>query len=122
MPIVVNTYSGVRLIPKINLNVGRIYGANNKQLVTSIVIPSCLSAIMAGITTAMGTGWVVVLAAEMISANAGLGFLIIRGSDVSDLALVIFAMLLIGSLGALMSKLLKSIQKRLCPWESKLQN
>lgn len=122
MPIVVNTYSGVRLIPKINLNVGRIYGANGKQMVTSIVVPSCLSSIMAGITTAMGTGWVVVLAAEMISANDGLGFLIIRGSDVSDLALVIFAMLLIGSLGALMSKLLKIIQKRLCPWESNAQN
>ncbi|MFA7109180.1 MAG: ABC transporter permease [Sphaerochaetaceae bacterium] len=122
MPVVVNTYSGVSLIPKLNVDVAKIYGASNSQIITDIVLPSSLSAIMAGISTAMGTGWIVVLAAEMISAYQGLGFLIIRGSNVSDLALVIFAMLLIGLIGSVLSSLLRFLERKLCPWKVEIKN
>ena len=69
----------------------------------------------------MGTGWIVVLAAEMISADKGLGFMIIRGSNVADLALVIFAMLLIGLVGAFLSVLLTIAERRLCPWKIEIK-
>lgn len=118
MPVLVNTYTGVSLIPKLNIDVARVFGASQLQIVTSIVMPSALSAIMAGIKTAMGTGWIVVLAAEMISADTGLGFMIIRGSNVADLALVIFAMLIIGIVGALLSALLTFAERKLCPWKT----
>lgn len=122
MPIVVNTYSGVSLIPKLNVDVAKIHGATNLQIITDIVLPSSLSAVLAGISTAMGTGWIVVLAAEMISANQGLGFLIIRGSNVSDLALVIFAMLLIGLIGSILSSFLRFLERKLCPWKVEIIN
>jgi len=118
MPILVNTYTGVRMIPQLNIDVARVFGATPMQIVGNIVMPSALSAIMAGVKTAMGTGWIVVLAAEMISADHGLGFMIIRGSNVADLALVVFAMLIIGIIGALLSTLLTFAERRLCPWKT----
>lgn len=121
MPILVNTYAGVQMIPAININVAKVFGASQLQLVREIVLPSTLSAIMAGIKTAMGTGWIVVLAAEMISAETGLGFMIIRGSNVADLALVIFAMLIIGLIGALLSALLTFAERKLCPWKTEIK-
>lgn len=121
MPVLVNTYTGVRMIPQIHIDVARVFGASELQLVRDIVMPSALSAIMAGVKTAVGTGWIVVLAAEMISADKGLGFMIIRGSNVADLALVIFAMLLIGLVGAFLSVLLTFAERRLCPWKIEIK-
>lgn len=63
---------------------------------------------------------VVVLAAEMISANSGLGFMIIRGSDVADLSLVILAMIIIGVIGAVLSWLLTLAERKLCPWKEEI--
>ena len=118
MPVLVNTYTGVSLTPQINVDVARVFGASQMQLVRDIVMPSALSAILAGLKTALGTGWIVVLAAEMISVITGLGFMIIRGSNVADLALVIFAMLIIGIVGALLSAVLTFLERKLCPWKS----
>lgn len=120
MPIIVNTYAGVRMIPQLNVDVARSFGASSFQIVREIVLPSSLGAIIAGIKTALGTGWIVVLAAEMISARTGLGFMIIRGSDVADLSLVIFAMLLIGLIGAVLSSLLTWLERKLCPWKTEI--
>jgi len=117
MPVVINTYTGVRLIPQINIDVASVFGATEFQTIKEVVIPCSLSAIMAGVKTAMGTAWIIVLAAEMISANSGLGFMIIRGSDVADLPLVIFAMIIIGVIGAVLSWILTFAERKLCPWK-----
>ena len=71
---------------------------------------------MAGLKTALTTGWGVVLAAEMISANSGLGMLVTRGSDSGDLPLTILSMIIIGIVGALMSAVFTVIERKLSPW------
>ena len=115
-PIVVNTYSGVRLASPENIEVGRMFGAKGLRLLSDIVMPSALPAIMAGLKTALTTGWGVVLAAEMISANSGLGMLVTRGSDSGDLPLTILSMIIIGIVGALMSAVFTVIERKLSPW------
>ena len=68
------------------------------------------------IKTALSAGWMVVLAAEMISAKQGLGFLITRGSDTNDLALCVISMIFIGIIGAIISYGFDFVERRLCPW------
>ena len=60
------------------------------------------------------------MAAEMISANYGLGMLVTRGSDSNDIQLVLVAMLLIGLIGALMSTAFTILERRLSPWRTDL--
>jgi ABC-type nitrate/sulfonate/bicarbonate transport system permease component len=115
-PIVVNTYTGVAMVPKLNLDAGFIFGAGNVRMLFDIILPSAFPAIFAGIRTAISTGWVVMLAAEMVSAKSGLGFLVIRGSDSNDLALTGVAMVFIGGIGALLSLAFSHLERRLCPW------
>lgn len=119
MPIVVNTYSGVSLVPHQLLDASRSFGASHTQLLVDIVLPASLQSIFAGIKTALSAGWMVVLAAEMISAKQGLGFLITRGSDTNDLALTVIAMVFIGVIGALISYGFDYVERRLCPWIEK---
>ena len=112
----VNTYTGVAMVPELNIDAGRAFRANPWQMLTDIVLPSAFPSIFAGIRTAISSGWVVMLAAEMISAKSGLGFLVIRGQDVSDYPLILLSMVFIGVIGALISLVFQRIERGLCPW------
>ena len=117
MPIVVNSYAGVDMIPKINFDVGKVFGANSRNMLFDIVLPSSLGAIFAGIRTALGTGWMVLLAAEMLAAKSGIGYLIMQGSNANDLELAIVGMFMIGVFGALFAYGFDYLEGWLCPWK-----
>lgn len=72
-----------------------------------------------GIRTSTSTAWMVVLAAEMLGANKGVGFLVVRGMEGNDLPLVLVAMITIGVIGALLAIITGFIERRLCPWDRK---
>jgi len=74
------------------VQVGRSFGAKGRQSLLEIVFPSALPAIFAGIKTSIGTGWMTILAAELITSKAGLGFLIVRGMEAYDIPLVLDGM------------------------------
>lgn len=120
MPIVINTYTGIRLVDPLNLDVGRVFNATEKQLLFEIAIPSAFPAIFAGIKNAIGVGWMVVLAAEMIGAKAGVGFLIIRGMEFFDVPLIMVGMISIGLVGAGLSYGLDALERRVVPWHQTL--
>ena len=116
-PIVMNTMSGVSLVDDMYLKVGKIYKANTWQMLRHVIFPAAMPAILAGIKIAISSGWMVVVAAEMLSSKSGLGFLINRGRD--DVALIMVAMILIGVVGALLSAVFTFIERKLCGWMSK---
>ena len=120
MPIVINTYTGIKMVDSAILDMGRVFNATNRQLLFEIALPSAVPVIFAGIKTALGVGWMVVLAAEMIGAKAGVGFLITRGMEYFDVALIIVGMLSIGIIGALLSVVTDYIERLVVPWNQKL--
>lgn len=119
-PIVMNTMSGVSLVDDMYLKVGKIYKANTWQMLRHVVFPAAMPAILAGYQDRYQIhGWMVVVAAEMLSSKSGLGFLINRGRDSYDVALIMVAMILIGVVGALLSAVFTLIERKLCGWMSK---
>ena len=121
MPIVVNSYTGIKMVSPLYLDVGKMFNASTeRQLLTSIVLPAALPTIFAGIRNATSLALMVVLAAEMIAARAGLGFLINRGMEVFDVSLVMAGMVAIGVTGALVAALTNFIERKLCPWNRSL--
>ena len=116
MATVINTYTGIRMVDRYLLDVGRSYQATQKQLLFEIAIPCALPSICTGLRNALGTGWMVVLAAEMIGADSGVGFLITRGTEFFDVPLIFVGMICIGIVGALLSLGIEAIERRICPW------
>ena len=116
--VVVNTYTGVRMVDPLNISVGRIFHASKYRMLSEIVLPAALPAIFAGIRMAVGTGWAIVLAAEMLGAVSGTGFLISRGNEIGDTPLIFICMFIIGIIGALLSALTSYIERRACPWKA----
>lgn len=119
MPVVINTHDGLKNVQKLYLDVGEVFNANKRQMLTQIAIPAAYPSIFAGIRTSTSTAWMVVLAVEMLGANKGIGFLVVRGMDTSDLPLILVAMIAIGVIGALLAVITELIERRLCPWASK---
>ena len=118
-PVVLNTATGVSMVDPMYLNVGHIYKANTFQMLRHVVFPAAMPAIMAGIKIALSSGWMVVVAAEMIASKSGLGFLITRGNESYDVALVLVGMILIGIVGAVLSMIFTLAERWLCPWTEK---
>ena len=117
-PLVINTSTGIEMVDRINIQVGQIFGGNSSQILKDIVIPTALPSIFAGIRTSVSSGWTTVLAAEMLGANAGLGSLVTRGWQGSDLSLVMVAVITIAIIGALLSVILQKLEKVVCPWNN----
>lgn len=115
--IVINTFTGVKMVDPFIIDVGRAFGVNGVKSLSEVIIPSALPAIFAGIKTSVGAGWMSVLAAEMISGSSGLGFLITRGMDSADTPLIIVGMVSVGLVGALISIILTYTERWLCPWK-----
>ena len=115
-PIAQNTMAGVEMVDDMYLKVGEVYKANKWQMLKHIVFPAAMPAILAGIKIAISSGWMVVVAAEMLASKSGLGFLIIRAQESFDIPLVLVGMIIIGIIGALLSKIFDIIEKVVCPW------
>lgn len=116
VPIVFNTYSAVLMVDQQVLNAGVVLGANEAQLLFQVALPDCIPTIIAGLKTAMSISWMCVVAAEMIVAKAGVGFLINRGMENSDTALVMVSMAVIAVVSATITFILNKLEEVLCPW------
>jgi NitT/TauT family transport system permease protein len=99
-PIAIACVSGVSNVPSIFRRAGRNFGLSPAQILTRVVFPAALPQILVGLRIALGIAWLVVVAAEMIAVDSGLGYLVIDSRNSGKrYDLVVAAMLLIGLIG-----------------------
>lgn len=117
VPCVINSYTGIQLTNKTFINVSQTFGASNFTTFIKVGIPSSLPMVMTGIKIALGNSWPTLVAAEMLAASAGLGFMIQMGRQFARADVVVLGMVLIGVLGAILSFLFSSLEKYLLRWK-----
>jgi NitT/TauT family transport system permease protein len=99
-PIVVTSMNGVRNVPSMFRRAGRNFGLTPPQLLAKVVFPAALPQIIVGLRIALGIAWLVVVAAEMIAVDSGLGYLVIDARNSGKrYDLVVAAMLMMGGIG-----------------------
>lgn len=79
VPCVINAYTGIKQSSPVLINVAKTCGASNFTVFRKIGIPSAMTMTFAGIRVALGNAWATLVAAEMLAANAGLGYMILQG-------------------------------------------
>jgi nitrate/nitrite transport system permease protein len=120
-PSLINTASGVANIDNDYLNVGKVLKLGFFTKIFKIVIPSSLPMIFTGLRISLGVGWMVLIASEMLAQNPGLGKFIwdeFQNGSSQSLARIMVAVLTIGIIGALLDKLMTSLQN----WVSYTKN
>jgi NitT/TauT family transport system permease protein len=99
-PIVVSCVAGVANVPAIFRRAARNFGLSPSQILTRVVFPAALPQILIGLRLALGVAWLVVVAAEMIAVDSGLGYLVIDSRNSGKrYDLVVAAMFIIGLIG-----------------------
>ena len=113
-PTLINTAVGVSSIDKDLINVGRVLRLSYFTTVFKIVIPSSIPMIFTGLRISLGIGWMVLIAAEMLSQNPGLGKFVwdeFQNGSSSSLGRIMVAVLTIGILGFMLDRIMLTMQK-----------
>ena len=112
MPCVVNSYTGINQVNQVHLWVGRIFGATRRQLLFRVAVPTALPNIFTGLRVGLGASWISLVAAEMLAATKGLGYMIQAGRLYLEPDMVVAGMAVIGMIGALLSFVLTQFENR----------
>ncbi|MFC4388739.1 ABC transporter permease [Gracilibacillus marinus] len=116
-PVVINTAAGVANIDKIYIDVAKNYQANAKDFFMKIALPGALPVMLEGIQMGQAIALLTIVAAEMIGATSGIGYLIWMNYKAFLLPQMYVGLILISFFGYFFSLLLRSLEKKLLPWK-----
>ncbi|SFD66190.1 aliphatic sulfonate ABC transporter permease SsuC [Paracidovorax konjaci] len=100
-PIYLNTFHGIRNVDPGLIEMGRTYGLSRWQLYREVILPGSLSSILVGLRFSLGLMWVILIVAETISAQAGIGYLTMNAREFLQTDVVLVGILLYALLGKL---------------------
>ena len=115
-PIVVSTAAGVKHVDPIRIRVAQSLGATRWQIIRHVILQSALPDILTGIRIGLGAGWSTLVAAELVAATEGIGFMIQSASQFLVTDLVIAGILIIALVAYIIEIGLRVLQKKLAPW------
>lgn len=115
-PIYINTFHGIRNVDQGLIEMGRAYGLSRWGLYTQIVLPGALSSILVGLRFSLGLMWVILIVAETISAQAGIGYLTMNAREFLQTDIVLVGILLYALLGKLADLFARALERYWLRW------
>ncbi len=117
-PVYLNLLSGIVSVDKRLVEVGVMNGYSGWALSRFVLIPAALPAYLTGLRSGLGLAWMFVVAAELLGASRGLGYLMVDGQSTSRIELVLAAIFAFALLGKLSDRLLLALEAKLQPWRA----
>lgn len=112
LPLIVTTVHAVHAIDPVHLRAAMNFGLPRARLLGRVILPAILPQLLVGMRIALGISWLVVVAAEMIAVNSGLGFLIVDARNAGNrYDLVVGGMVLIGAIGVALDLLMRRLER-----------
>lgn len=111
-PMIINTAVGVQRVPSDYLNVARVLNLSEWKVITKILFPAVLPYMLTGVRLSVGTAWLVIVAAEMLTGGVGIGFWVWDEWNNLNVTHILIAIFVIGIVGLLLETALVSIAKR----------
>lgn len=110
-PMIVNTAVGVQRVPQDYMNVARVLNLSEWKIFTKILLPSVLPYMLTGVRLAIGTAWLVIVAAEMLTGGVGIGFWVWDEWNNLNVPHIIIAIVVIGVVGLILEQALVALAK-----------
>lgn len=110
-PMIINTAVGVQRVPQDYMNVARVLNLSEWKILTKILFPSVLPYMLTGVRLAIGTAWLVIVAAEMLTGGVGIGFWVWDEWNNLNVPHIIIAIVVIGVVGLLLEQALVALAK-----------
>ncbi|BBB59423.1 nitrate ABC transporter, permease protein [Undibacterium sp. KW1] len=110
-PMIINTAIGVQRVPQDYMNVARVLNLSEWKIITRILLPSVLPYMLTGVRLAIGTAWLVIVAAEMLTGGVGIGFWVWDEWNNLNVPHIIIAIVVIGMVGLILEQILVAIAR-----------
>ena len=120
-PIYLNTFHGVRTVDRGLIEMARVYGMTNWQLLTRVLLPGALPSILVGLRFALGTMWLTLIVAETIAAKGGIGYMAMNAREFMQTDVVLLAIVLYALLGKSADLLVIALERWLLSWHPAYQ-
>ena len=121
-PIYINTFHGIRNVDPGLIEMGRTYGLSRWQLYREVILPGALSSILVGLRFSLGLMWVILIVAETISAQAGIGYLTMNAREFLQTDVVLVGILLYALLGKLADIFARGLERYWLRWHPGYQS
>jgi taurine transport system permease protein len=118
-PIALSTAAGVRGVQRDRTNAARSFGATRGQVVRHVVLPSALPSIITGVRIALGAGWTTLVAAELVAATRGLGFMIQSAAQFLVTDVVIMGIFVIAAVAFVLEFMIRRLERAVVPWAAR---
>ncbi|MEG0233622.1 MAG: taurine ABC transporter permease TauC [Hafnia sp.] len=115
-PVTLAAAAGVRSVEQVRVRAAQALGANRWQVLWYVVLPNALPEILTGLRIGLGVGWSTLVAAELIAATRGLGFMIQSAGEFLATDVVIAGISVIALIAFALELGLRALQRRLTPW------
>jgi taurine transport system permease protein len=119
-PLALNARAGVRSVSLEQIHAAYSLGASRLQVIRHVILPAALPEILTGMRIGIGFGWTTLVAAEMVAATAGLGYMVLNAAEFLRSDVVIMGIVVIGALAYLFDLLMRRIERALVPWKGRM--
>lgn len=119
-PVAIASAAGVAAVPGDRIDAGRALGASRLQLVTHVILPNALPSILTGLRIGLGVGWSTLVAAELVAAQRGVGFMIQTAAQFLQTDVVLMGILIIAIIAVVLDGLVRLAERLLVPWAGKV--
>jgi taurine transport system permease protein len=120
-PVAMSTMAGVRSVQQVRVRAARALGATRAQVVWYVILPGALPEILTGFRIGLGVGWSTLVAAELIAATRGLGFMVQSAGEFLATDVVLAGIGVIAVIAFCLELGLRALQRRLTPWHGEGQ-
>lgn len=120
-PIYINTYHGIRSVDSQLIEMGKSYGLSRWQLYKEIILPGAMPSILVGFRFSLGLVWVLLIVAETISAQSGIGYMTMNAREFLQTDIVLVGILLYALLGKLADVFAQILERYLLRWHAGYQ-
>lgn len=114
--VLINTEAGVANVDPRLIETARSFTASGRKILTSVILPSALPFIVAGLRLATGRAIIMMVVAELYASTQGIGFLIVRAGTSYDTATVLAGVVILATAGMLLNGLWGMLERRMAPW------
>jgi len=116
-PMVINVYTGVKNVDPLLIKAALSLGSNRTRIIKKIILPSILPMIFAGMKLGIGIALLLVVAAEMVAADAGIGFMILTAADLMQTTKLMVGLIILSLLGIFFNWLFQRLERVFIPWK-----
>jgi sulfonate transport system permease protein len=117
-PVALNTIDGIRNVPRPYREVGAVFRFSWFSLIRRVILPGALPSIATGLRLALSRSWLILVAAELFASSVGVGHLMDWGRQLFEIDVVMVAVVIAGTVGFALDRLLRSIETRLSVWKA----